>query len=72
VEAEISLYLINRNILIRDIRAPDNIISKFMGHKQEICGLKWSFDESILASGGNDNKLFLWSAKTMSEMSKFN
>ena len=27
---------------------------------QEVCGLKWSFDERLLASGGNDNKLFVW------------
>jgi cell division cycle 20-like protein 1 (cofactor of APC complex) len=36
-----------------------------------VCGLKWSFDENILASGGNDNKLFLWNATTMGEMAKF-
>lgn len=30
------------------------------GHRQEICGLKWSFDDKLLASGGNDNKLFVW------------
>ena len=29
-------------------------------HKQEVCGLKWSFDERMLASGGNDNKLYVW------------
>ena len=41
-------------------------MSRYEGHRQEICGLKWSFDENILASGGNDNKLYLWNAKTMS------
>ena len=34
---------------------------KMMGHKQEVCGLKWSFDDMQLASGGNDNKLMIWS-----------
>ena len=29
-------------------------------HAQEVCGLKWSFDERLLASGGNDNKLYVW------------
>ncbi|KAF1328726.1 Wd repeat-containing protein srw1, partial [Globisporangium splendens] len=33
---------------------------KLAGHKQEVCGLKWSFDDHQLASGGNDNKLFVW------------
>ncbi len=34
---------------------------KLVGHKQEVCGLKWSFDDMQLASGGNDNKLMIWS-----------
>ena len=25
-----------------------------------MCGLKWSPDNQYLASGGNDNKLFVW------------
>lgn len=28
-------------------------------HRQEVCGLKWS-DDNQLASGGNDNKLFVF------------
>ena len=28
-----------------------------VGHRQEVCGLKWSPDNQYLASGGNDNKL---------------
>ena len=31
-----------------------------VGHRQEVCGLKWSPDNQYLASGGNDNKLFVW------------
>lgn len=27
-----------------------------------MCGLKWSPDSQLLASGGNDNKLYIWSA----------
>jgi cell division cycle 20-like protein 1 (cofactor of APC complex) len=37
---------------------------------KEICGLKWSFDENILASGGNDNMLFLWSLKNKGELAR--
>ena len=29
-------------------------------HRQEVCGLKWSPDYRSLASGGNDNKLYIW------------
>ena len=37
---------------------------RLCGHKQEVCGLRWSFDErSMLASGGNDNKLLIWDVK---------
>ena len=35
----------DRNILQRDLRAPGNHFSKLIGHKQEVCGLKWSFDD---------------------------
>lgn len=36
------------------------VIQELSAHRQEVCGLKWSFDEKWLASGGNDNKLFVW------------
>ncbi len=52
------------SIITRDIRCKnddENIIKKFYGHNQEVCGLKWSFDGNLLASGGNDNKLMIWS-----------
>lgn len=37
------------------------VVRELQAHKQEVCGLKWSPDEKMLASGGNDNKLFVWS-----------
>ena len=52
------------SIITRDTRCPDkeeNIIKKYKFHQQEVCGLKWSFDGSQLASGGNDNNLMVWS-----------
>lgn len=30
------------------------------GHSLEVCGLKWDPTGKVLASGGNDNKIFLW------------
>jgi cell division cycle 20-like protein 1 (cofactor of APC complex) len=62
----------DKTVLTRDIRSPINYIWKLNGHKQEICGLKWSFDEQQLASGGNDNKLFLWSLHSVNPIFKFN
>lgn len=54
----------DKNILNRDLRDRRQFISSFEGHKQEVCGLKWSPDEQMLCSGGNDNKLLVWSPKT--------
>ena len=51
------------HIITRDIRCKnnnENIIITYEGHTQEVCGLKWSFDGSQLASGGNDNNLMIW------------
>jgi cell division cycle 20-like protein 1 (cofactor of APC complex) len=46
--------------LQRDLRVNTPFINKLIGHKQEVCGLKWSPDEQQLCSGGNDNKLLVW------------
>ena len=50
----------DRTILHRDVRLPGQYIRKLTGHKQEVCGLKWNPDTEQLASGGNDNKIFVW------------
>ncbi|KAJ1819850.1 hypothetical protein LPJ75_001082, partial [Coemansia sp. RSA 2598] len=39
------------------------LISTYYGHAQEVCGLRWSPDRSMLASGGNDNLLLLWDTR---------
>nr|XP_026691443.1 fizzy-related protein homolog isoform X2 [Ciona intestinalis] len=61
----------DRIILQRDIRSasavtPGNSDKKLAGHRQEVCGLKWSPDRQHLASGGNDNRLLVWNASTSS------
>lgn len=49
-------------ILQRDIRTPPlQSERRLQGHRQEVCGLKWSTDHQLLASGGNDNKVWLLS-----------
>lgn len=54
----------DRSISLHDARIQENVAAKLIGHKQEVCGLKWSFDEPAhLASGGNDNKLLVWDIK---------
>lgn len=63
----------DKNILQRDLRCKDDSFSCLSYHKQEVCGLKWSYDEQQLASGGNDNKLAVWSSHNNQEpVGKFN
>ncbi len=41
-----------------------NNVRVYNNHTQEVCGLKWNADGNYFASGGNDNKLFVYSPKT--------
>lgn len=51
----------DRMILQRDVRTPASTPERRLpGHRQEVCGLKWSPDNQHLASGGNDNRLYVW------------
>lgn len=61
----------DRTILHRDVRSPDQYFQKLVGHKQEICGLKWNGDDGQLASGGNDNKLMVWDRLSPEPLHKF-
>jgi cell division cycle 20-like protein 1 (cofactor of APC complex) len=61
----------DRNILHRDLRSPEDFVAKLMGHRQEVCGLRWSAEGDYLASGGNDNKLMVWSPESTSPIAKF-
>lgn len=46
-------------IVNNDLRC-SKAISKFTGHTQEVCGLKWSPNKDYLASGSNDNTVKIW------------
>ncbi|KAL4249586.1 WD repeat CDC20/Fizzy family protein [Abortiporus biennis] len=55
----------DRMIHHRDVReATNRPFKRFLGHRQEVCGLRWNGDSSyqsaLLASGGNDNKVCIW------------
>ncbi|XP_074592696.1 B-type cell cycle switch protein ccs52A-like [Curcuma longa] len=58
-------------ILQRDIRVQEDFVSKLSGHKSEVCGLKWSHDNRELASGGNDNRLFVWNQHSSQPVLKY-
>ncbi|XP_035726610.1 cell division cycle protein 20 homolog [Vespa mandarinia] len=47
-------------IVHHDVRQRQHLISSMNAHAQEVCGLKWSPDGKYLASGGNDNMLYIW------------
>ena len=47
------------------------IVNRYRAHSQEICGLKWSPEGNYIASGGNDNKLVVYSNKSANELVKF-
>ncbi|XP_054808430.1 protein FIZZY-RELATED 1-like [Prosopis cineraria] len=61
----------DKNIYQRDIRAQEDFVGKLSGHKSEVCGLKWSYDNGELASGGNDNKLLVWNQHSTQPVLKF-
>ncbi|XP_039036831.1 protein FIZZY-RELATED 2-like [Hibiscus syriacus] len=61
----------DKSILQRDVRVQDDFASKLSGHKSEVCGLKWSYDNRELASGGNDNKLFVWNQHSTQPVLKY-
>lgn len=47
-------------IINNDLRIGSHQIGTYQGHSQEVCGLKWSASGKQLASGGNDNLLYIW------------
>jgi len=62
----------DRLILQRDIKTPSIVPERRLtGHKQEVCGLKWSPDHQHLASGGNDNKLFVWNMNSVNPVQTY-
>jgi cell division cycle 20-like protein 1 (cofactor of APC complex) len=61
----------DKTIFHRDVRMGTPFVAKLIGHRQEVCGLKWSYDGQHLASGGNDNKLYIWDSASTSPILKF-
>ena len=49
----------------------EQAVTSLVGHQQEVCGLKWSFDKQQLASGGNDNQLLVWNMHQSTPVQRF-
>ncbi|GAA6002887.1 hypothetical protein JCM10207_001883 [Rhodosporidiobolus poonsookiae] len=60
----------DRLIYHRDVRIKDHWTHKLAVHRQEVCGLKWS-DDGQLASGGNDNRLFVFDKMNEQPLHRF-
>ncbi|GAA5988052.1 hypothetical protein JCM10908_002044 [Rhodotorula pacifica] len=60
----------DRLIYHRDVRIKNHWTNKLAVHRQEVCGLKWS-DDNQLASGGNDNKLFVFDKMSETPLHRF-
>lgn len=62
----------DRIIMQRDTRAVSSVPERRLaGHRQEVCGLKWSPDNQYLASGGNDNRLYVWNQHSTSPIQSY-
>ena len=61
----------DRKIFHRDVREASEYTTKLLGHKQEVCGLKWNPEGMQMASGGNDNRLMIWDARHSRPSAKF-
>ncbi|KAJ1558944.1 ubiquitin-protein transferase activating protein, partial [Cladochytrium tenue] len=47
-----------------DVRVARHKVSELAGHSAEVCGLRWRADGAMLASGGNDNLVNIWDARS--------
>ncbi|EEB05644.1 sleepy Slp1 [Schizosaccharomyces japonicus yFS275] len=47
-----------------DVRIAQHKVGELLGHNSEVCGLSWRSDGLQLASGGNDNVVQIWDARS--------
>lgn len=47
-----------------DVRIKQHKVAELSGHNGEVCGVEWRGDGRLLATGGNDNLVNIWDART--------
>lgn len=62
----ISLYQALRSYFVLETLTHYHTLCVF-----KVCGLKWSPDSQYLASGGNDNKLFVWNLHSLTAVQTY-
>ncbi|KAL8950388.1 MAG: hypothetical protein Q9222_003568 [Ikaeria aurantiellina] len=48
-----------------DVRVAQHKVAELVSHTSEVCGLEWRSDGSQLATGGNDNLVSIWDARSL-------
>lgn len=48
-----------------DVRVAQHKIAELVSHTAEVCGLEWRSDGAQLATGGNDNLVTIWDARSL-------
>lgn len=48
-----------------DVRIAQHKVAELVSHQGEVCGLEWRADGSQLATGGNDNLVSIWDARSL-------
>jgi cell division cycle protein 20 (cofactor of APC complex) len=48
-----------------DVRIADHKVAELNNHVGEVCGLEWRADGAQLATGGNDNLVSIWDARSL-------
>ncbi|KAK0588610.1 hypothetical protein LWI29_003181 [Acer saccharum] len=57
---------LDKSIVNHDVRVSNNVTCRIRTHTAEVCGLKWSNEGNLLASGGNENLIHIWEPSKMS------
>lgn len=52
-------------IFNHDVRIAQHKVAELLSHTSEVCGLEWRSDGAQLASGGNDNLVNIWDARSL-------
>jgi cell division cycle 20, cofactor of APC complex len=48
-----------------DVRVAQHKVAELVSHTSEVCGLEWRSDGAQLATGGNDNLVSIWDARSL-------